>query len=112
MEARCTKLVTAAALAGTFVFLPILAVGQTSTSSGTNQTAASGTSGSNTGSVNASSTNVSLSGDTQQMLDGLVNVNVGQVTAVANVQDVLNNSQLQLMVQALNTNPTASQNAT
>jgi len=66
----------------------------------------------NSGTVNGTSTNVNLSGDSQQMLDGLVNVNVGSVTAVANVQDVLNNSQVQLLVQALNNNSSAQQNAT
>jgi len=54
----------------------------------------------------------------QAMLDGLINVNVQQVVAnvsiqnlVVSVSDVLNNNDIQVLLQALNQNPQASQNA-
>jgi hypothetical protein len=54
----------------------------------------------------------------QAMLSGLVNVNVQQVMAnvsvqnlVVSVSDVLNNNDIQVLLQALNENPQASQNA-
>src|SRR5207248_5985110 len=54
----------------------------------------------------------------QAMLDGLVNVNIQQVVAqvsvqnlVVSVSDVLNNNDIQVLLQALNQNPQASQNA-
>jgi hypothetical protein len=54
----------------------------------------------------------------QAMLDGLVNVNIQQVVAqvsvqnlVVSVSDVLNQNDIQVLLQALNNNPQASQNA-
>jgi hypothetical protein len=54
----------------------------------------------------------------QAMLSGLVNVNIQQVMAnvsvqnlVVSVSDVLNNNEIQVLLQALNNNPQASQNA-
>jgi hypothetical protein len=45
-------------------------------------------------------------------MDGLVNVNVSNVNAAVNVSDVLNGSQVQALVQALNNNSQAQQTAT
>jgi len=44
-------------------------------------------------------------------MDGLVNVNVSNINAAVNVSDVLNGSQVQALVQALNSNSSAQQSA-
>jgi hypothetical protein len=79
------------------------------------------------GATNSSTTNgtldqVGVSGDA--LLSGLVNVNVQQLLAsvqvqatlnvqdvIVNLSDILNDNQIQLLVQALNTNPQAALNA-
>jgi hypothetical protein len=76
----------------------------------------------NTTGTTSELTQTGISGDA--LLSGLVNVNVQQVLAsvqltanlnvqdvIVNVSDVLNDNQIQALVQALNTNPQASMNA-
>lgn len=81
--------------------------GTTNTSTNTNTSGTSGQTG--------------VSGDA--MLDGLINFNIQQLMlsvqfvtnvqdTVINVTDVLNDFQIQLLIQALNSNPVASLNAT
>jgi hypothetical protein len=67
------------------------------------------------GNVTQNATGVNMG---QAMLDGLVNVNIQQLMANVNVQnlvvsisDVLNRNDIQVLLQALNNNPQASQNA-
>jgi hypothetical protein len=77
---------------------------------------------SNTTTSNAALDQFGLSGDA--LLSGLVNVNVQQLLAsvqvmanlnvqdvIVNLSDILNDNQIQLLVQALNTNPQAALNA-
>ncbi len=77
---------------------------------------------SNTTTTNAALDQFGLSGDA--LLSGLVNVNVQQLLAsvqvqanlnvqdvIVNLSDILNDNQIQLLVQALNTNPQAALNA-
>ena len=86
-----------------------------SSTSSASPAASSGLPNLTAGNVTQNATGVNLG---HAMLSGLVNVNVQQIMANVNVQnlvvsvsDVLNQNDIQVLLQALNNNPRASQNA-
>jgi hypothetical protein len=89
-----------------------------SASRGSAPAASQSASGGNTVTAGPVTQNATANQLGQAMLDGLVNVNVQQVVAnvsvqnlVVSVSDVLNNNDIQVLLQALNQNPQATQNA-